>query len=75
MASTNRSCSVQANPLTSALRTATSDVSPSVLNTRLSELRALGVVAVSDDGYVLTDSGRDLGEILLQLDDWARAHG
>src|SRR4051812_7395799 len=37
-----------------ALREAADDVSPTVLNERLAELRELGLVDVGDDGYVLS---------------------
>ncbi len=46
-------------------------VSPTVLNTRLKELRAAGLVAVDDDGYVLTDEGRALFLHLEPLGGWA----
>ena len=55
-----------------ALRSACDDVSPSVLSARLSELRELGVVELSDGGYTLTADGRELGAQLLELDAWAR---
>ncbi len=55
------------------LREACEDVSPSVLNERLTELRALGFVELGDDGYTLTPDGRALGELLLPLDAWANA--
>lgn len=54
-----------------ALREACDDVSPSSLNQRLRELRALGVVALGDDGYGLTPSGLRLSRILLDLHRWA----
>jgi DNA-binding HxlR family transcriptional regulator len=54
------------------LRARCEDVSPSVLNERLAELRDLGIVATTADGYALTDDGRSLGELLLPLDAWAR---
>lgn len=57
-----------------ALRAAADDVSPSVLNTRLAELRELGIVEWVEEGYQLSEAGRRLGPILLQLDTWARAH-
>ena len=60
-------------PLTfRALREASGNLSPSVLNGRLHELRELGVVAAGDEGYVLTSEGRELATILLSLDAWAR---
>ena len=66
---------LRAGPLTfRALRAAADDVSPSVLNARLSELRELGAVGVSDAGYELTAAGRELGAVLLQLNGWAKKH-
>ena len=44
-------------------------VSSSVLNDRLAELRAAGIVG---DGYVLTDEGRELLEAYEPLAAWAR---
>jgi DNA-binding HxlR family transcriptional regulator len=59
-------------PLTfRALREACDDVSPSSLNQRLRELRALGVIALGDDGYGLTASGVQLSRIMLDLVRWA----
>lgn len=46
--------------------------SPSVLNTRLKELRAVGLVERADDGYSLTADGRDLFKRLEPLGDWAQ---
>jgi DNA-binding HxlR family transcriptional regulator len=54
-----------------ALREACDDVSPSSLNERLRELRALGVVKLGDDGYGLTPSGVRLSRIMLDLSRWA----
>lgn len=45
--------------------------SPSVLNTRLKELRAAGLVYKAADGYALTEDGRALFERLEPLGDWA----
>ncbi len=45
--------------------------SPSVLNTRLKELRAVGLVEKAVDGYALTDDGNALFERLEPLGDWA----
>jgi DNA-binding HxlR family transcriptional regulator len=59
-------------PLTfRALREACDDVSPSSLNQRLRELRALGVVELGNDGYGLTPSGVQLSRIMLDLSRWA----
>lgn len=54
------------------LRAACADVSPSVLNERLAELRELGLVDHPGEGYVLTADGVELGALLLPLDAWAR---
>lgn len=67
-------------PLTfRALQSACGDVSPSVLNQRLAELRASALVALQADGYVLTALGRELLALLLPLtrwaDKWAKALG
>lgn len=48
-------------------------VSPTVLNDRLRELRASGIVTLADDGYTLTTRGRALLEALAPLDAWAKA--
>jgi DNA-binding HxlR family transcriptional regulator len=50
---------------------AASETSPSVLNTRLGELREAGLVAHGDDGYALTVWGTDLLTRFLPLHDWA----
>jgi len=62
-----------------ALQQRCGGLSPTVLNDRLRELRAVGIVTVHEDGgYTLTDDGRTLGALLLPLDrwadDWARRH-
>ena len=57
-----------------SLRSAADNLSPSVLNTRLAELRELGAVTLNDDGYALTSAGRELGAVLLALGDWAETH-
>jgi len=56
-----------------ALRERCGDLSPTVLNGRLKELRVSGVVElVPDDGYRLTRAGDALLEALQPLQDWAR---
>ena len=54
-----------------ALRERTGGVSPSVLNARLAELRAIGVIELAPEGYALTARGRSLGKLLLPLNTWA----
>ena len=56
------------------------DVSPSVLNARLRELRESGLVAQdAAEGYRLTERGAELGLVLAPLarwsERWARAGG
>ncbi|MBN9277433.1 MAG: helix-turn-helix transcriptional regulator [Hyphomicrobium sp.] len=50
---------------------AAADTNPSVLNTRLGELKRAGVVALGPDGYHLTETGRELVQHLLPLTAWA----
>jgi DNA-binding HxlR family transcriptional regulator len=49
------------------------EISPSVLNTRLFELREDGIVVHDDNGYALTPQGNELLERLMPLHDWADA--
>jgi DNA-binding HxlR family transcriptional regulator len=53
------------------LRAACDDVSPSVLNQRLGELRLAGVVAHDAEGYALTPRGVSLLEVLAPLENLA----
>ena len=46
-------------------------ISPTVLNTRLKELRAAGLVTTEQNGYTLTQTGKALFERLEPLGDWA----
>lgn len=46
-------------------------VSPSVLNTRIGELREAGIVALVESGYTLTPEGLSLMESLQPLLAWA----
>lgn len=48
------------------------ETNSSLLNTRLAELRSLGLVAHDEGGYGLTDEGRKLSAALAPLSDWAR---
>ncbi|HJQ57071.1 MAG TPA: helix-turn-helix domain-containing protein [Vineibacter sp.] len=54
-----------------ALRAACDDVSPSVLNGRLADLRASRLVELTEAGYSLTEDGRSLLRLMLPLHDWA----
>lgn len=56
------------------LRTRCDDMSPSVLNTRLAELRDAGIVSGERGvGYQLTKNGEDLLKSLTPLHNWAAA--
>ena len=55
-----------------ALRAACADVSPSVLNDRLAELRSLGLIEQGPAGYRLTPDGVGLCALLGPLDAWAQ---
>ncbi len=54
-----------------ALQQACGDISPSVLNQRLADLRETALVELGDDGYALTPLGRELLGHLLPLTIWA----
>jgi DNA-binding HxlR family transcriptional regulator len=47
------------------------ELPPATLNTRLAELRELGIVAV-EDGYRVTSLGADLITALSALDAWSK---
>jgi DNA-binding HxlR family transcriptional regulator len=53
------------------LQTACGDISPTILNTRLSELRDAAIVTLTDDGYTLTTEGKHLLSEFMGLHDWA----
>ena len=46
-------------------------IAPSVLNTRLAELRETKLVELGDDGYTLTAQGGSLLDLLMPLHAWA----
>jgi DNA-binding HxlR family transcriptional regulator len=52
------------------LQTACGGISPTILNTRLAELKEADIVALGD-GFVLTPEGQRLAGELLGLHDWA----
>lgn len=67
---------LRAGPLRSrALRTACGDLSPTVLQRRLDELRAAGLVELADDGYALTPRGAELLAAFAPLYDFAERWG
>ena len=57
-----------------SLQTACGDISPSVLQRRLHELRGAGVIEkIPRLGYRLSTSGERLFQVLAQLDKWSVA--
>jgi DNA-binding HxlR family transcriptional regulator len=49
------------------------DISPTVLNSRLKELREAGIVELRGrEGYFITQQGIALGRIIEQLNRWAK---
>lgn len=67
-------------PLASrALRTAAGDLSPTVLQARVNELRDARILDLTADGYALTSLGAELltafGPLYRFADTWARALG
>lgn len=63
---------LRSGPLTfRALQSACDDISPSVLNVRLAELREVAIVEVRDEGYALTPLGLELLTALGPLFDWS----
>jgi DNA-binding HxlR family transcriptional regulator len=58
-------------PLTFRALQAAADTNPSLLNTRLKELRAADLVQLTDTGYVLTAYGASLLKLLLPLHTWS----
>ena len=58
-----------------ALQASLDDVSPTILNTRLKELREARLVELREDGYALTVLGTELLKLLLPVarlaEDWA----
>jgi DNA-binding HxlR family transcriptional regulator len=50
------------------------DISPTILNTRLTELRESGIIELRPgDGYIITDQGISLGRIINQLNAWSKS--
>ena len=62
-------------PLTfRALQQACGGLSPTTVNARLRDLRELGVVERTEDGYAVTEAGTELEPILLAASEWANRH-
>ena len=47
-------------------------ISPTLLNNRLKELKALRLIDMQDSGYELTQQGLELITIILPLGDWSK---
>jgi len=66
---------LRGDPLTFRALQVACDTNPGSLNTRIKELRALGIIGHGAGGYFLTDSGRGLmaavGGLQAWADDWA----
>jgi DNA-binding HxlR family transcriptional regulator len=66
---------LRAGPLTFRALQDAADTNPSLLNTRLKELREAGLVVHDTGGYQLSASGRSLLQALQPLSAWAREWG
>ena len=53
------------------LQTRCDSLSPTVLNTRLKELRAANIVEKAERGYALTPEGKKLFKMLKPLGEWS----
>ena len=63
---------LRSGPLTfRELVEATGGMSPALLNKRLKKLREFDLVAHEGSGYVLTQHGVELGELMMPLGRWA----
>ncbi len=57
------------------LRDRCDDMSPSVLNQRLRELRDARIVELGDEGFDLTKEGRELMTLFKPVSTWAKGWG
>ena len=63
---------LRANTLTFRdLQAACGGISPTILNSRLAELREAGIATLNAAGYALTGEGKRLLKELMGLNDWA----
>lgn len=58
-----------------ALRAACNEASPTIMQTRLTELRDAGFVELTEAGYGLTPQGRELMQLILPLHHFAERWG
>jgi DNA-binding HxlR family transcriptional regulator len=63
---------LRGDPLTFRALQEACETNPSLLNTRLAELRSAGLVDHLPGGYQLTAHGRQLHALLLPLSRWAQ---
>ena len=63
---------LRGEPLTFRALQEACETNPSLLNTRIKELRSAGLVEHAPGGYQLTSHGRDLYALLLPLSKWAK---
>lgn len=54
-----------------SLQAACETISPSILNSRLKDLREAGLITLTDDGYSLTAMGEELFLLLKPFGDWS----
>lgn len=59
------------SPLTFRALQSAADTNPALLNSRLKELRAVGLVLRNDCGYTLSKQGQSLVLLLLPVARWA----
>ena len=62
-------------PLTFRELQAVAETNPSLLNTRLKELRAAAIVVHHTGGYGLSEEGKALVRLIMPLHEWAAAWG
>ena len=62
---------LRGEPLTFRALQEAAQAQPGLLNTRLAELREVGIVDHDDGGYRLSESGRALLAAMLPLNTWA----
>lgn len=60
-------------PLTFRDLQAAAETNPSLLNTRLKELRSASIVVHNAGGYGLSEEGGVLVSLIMPLDEWAKA--
>jgi len=54
-----------------SLQKSCESISPSVLNSRLKDLREAGLIELTDDGYTLTALGKELFQLLKPFKEWS----